>query len=97
MMGQSASFLLAHSARSALVSEHGTAPPGNDAPDEEYDELLQLIVDAEWHPGDIVRTSTGVSWQFRETPYTSDFPEANEPHASGPVSGGSRQRPPQIP
>ena len=33
--------------------------PGNDAPDEEYDELLQLIVDAEWHPGDIVRTYQG--------------------------------------
>ena len=56
------------------MSEHGTAPPGNDALDKEYDELLHLIVDAEWHPGDIVRTSNGVTWQFRETPYTSDFP-----------------------
>ena len=64
------------------MSEHGTAPPGNNAPEEEYDELLHLIVDAEWHPGDIVRTSKGVTWQFRKTPYTSDFPEANEPHSS---------------
>ena len=64
------------------MSEHGTAPSCNDAPDEEYDELLHLIVDAEWHPGDIVRTSKGVTWQFRKTPYTSDFPEASEPHSS---------------
>ena len=64
------------------MSEHGTASPGNDAPNEEYDELLHLIVDAEWHPGDIVRTTKGVRWRFRETPYTSDFPETNEPHSS---------------
>jgi hypothetical protein len=81
MMGQSASPSLAHLARSAVMSEYGTAAPGNDAPDEEYDELLQLIVDAEWHPGDIVRTTKGVRWQFRKTPYTSDFPDANEPHS----------------
>jgi hypothetical protein len=40
MMGQSASPSLAHLARSAVMSEYGTAVPGNDAPDEEYDELL---------------------------------------------------------
>ena len=64
------------------MSEHSTAPPGNDAPDEEYDELVDLIVNAEWHPGDIVRTTKGVRWRFRETPYTSEFPEADEPHSS---------------
>jgi hypothetical protein len=86
MMGQSASSSLAHSARRAVMSAHDTAPPGNDAPDDEYDELVQLIVAAEWHPGDIVRTSKGGRWQFRETPYTSDFSEANGPHASGKAS-----------
>ena len=65
------------------MSEHGTAPPGNDAPDEEYDELLHLIVDAEWHPGDIVRTSKGGRWQFRKPSYTSDFPDGNELLSSG--------------
>jgi hypothetical protein len=44
--------------------------------------LVQLIVAAEWHPGDIVRSTKGITWQFRKTPYTSDFPEANELHAS---------------
>ena len=71
------------------MSEHGTAPPGNDAADKEYDELLHLIVDAEWHPGDIVRTSKGVTWQFRETPYTSDFPEANKLHSSDKARKGA--------
>jgi hypothetical protein len=64
------------------MSEHGTVPPSDDPPDEEYDELVQLIVAAEWHPGDIVRSTKGITWQFRKTPYTSDFPEANELHAS---------------
>ena len=60
------------------MSEHGTASPGND-PRDEYDELVQLIVNMEWHPGDIVRTSKGVTWQFRETPSTSDIP-IDDPH-----------------
>ena len=75
------------------MSEHGTAPPGNNAPEEEYDELLHLIVDAEWHPGDIVHTSRGGRWQFRKTPYTSGFPEASEPHSSDKVrKDASRSR-----
>jgi hypothetical protein len=64
------------------MSEHSTVPPDDDPPDEEYDELLQLIVAAKWRPGDIVRTTKGVTWQFRKMPYTSDFPEANQLHAS---------------
>jgi hypothetical protein len=64
------------------MSEHGTVPLGDDPPDEEYDELVRLIVAAEWHPGDIFRSTKGITWQFRKTPYTSDFPESNELHAS---------------
>jgi hypothetical protein len=47
----------------------------DDARADEYVELIQLIGDGGWHPGDIVRTATGVTWQFRETPYTTEFPE----------------------
>jgi hypothetical protein len=46
-----------------------------DAQADEYVELIQLIVAGGWHPGDIVRTATGVTWQFRETPCTTEFPE----------------------
>jgi hypothetical protein len=37
-------------------------------------------------------TSQGVTWQFRETPYTSEFPEVQERHASErtPASYGLR-------
>ena len=64
------------------MSEHGTGSPDDDPSDEEYDELVRLIVAAQWHPGDTVRTTKGVTWQFRQMPYTSDFPEANERHAA---------------
>jgi hypothetical protein len=46
-----------------------------DSRQDEYAELVHLIVDGGWHPGDIVRTSTGVTWQFRKIPYTTEFPE----------------------
>src|SRR5688500_3952362 len=46
-----------------------------DSRQDEYAELVQLIVAGGWNPGDIVRTSKGVRWQFRETPYTTDFSE----------------------
>jgi hypothetical protein len=55
-----------------------------EAPDDEYDELVQLIVEAEWQPGDLVGTATGTIWQFRVTPYTSDFPDVSTPHAATP-------------
>jgi hypothetical protein len=42
---------------------------------DEYAELVHLIVEGGWHPGDIVRTSRGATWQFRKIPYTADFPE----------------------
>ena len=41
-----------------------------EAPDDEYDELVQLIVSTEWQPGDTFRTAKGSTWQFRVTPYT---------------------------
>jgi hypothetical protein len=47
----------------------------DDARADEYVELLQLIVAGGWHPGDSVRTARGVTWQFRETPSTTEFPE----------------------
>jgi hypothetical protein len=55
-----------------------------EAPDDEYDELVQLIVYTEWQPGDTFRTAKGSTWQFRVTPYTSDFPDVSTPHAATP-------------
>jgi hypothetical protein len=57
-----------------------------DSPAAEYDELAHLIVDGAWNPGDIICTSLGVTWQFRTVPYTSDFPETMERHASRPAT-----------
>ena len=68
------------------MSDHAPAPAGGDALDDEYDELVHLIVETEWNPGDLVHTATGLTWQFRVTPYTSDFPD---------VSAGPRRRPGQ--
>ena len=47
---------------------------------DEYAELWQRIVAGGWIPGDKFCTSQGVTWQFRETPYTSEFSEVQERH-----------------
>jgi hypothetical protein len=54
---------------------HDHTPADEDSRQDEYDELVHLIADGGWNPGDVVRTSKGVTWQFRVTPYTTDFPE----------------------
>jgi hypothetical protein len=64
------------------MSDRDLDPASVDSPTEEYEELVHLIVDGVWNPGDIVCTSDGVRWQFREDLYTSDFPETMERHAS---------------
>jgi hypothetical protein len=65
------------------MRDYDHAPAEEDSRSDEYDELVQLIVHAPWHPGALVRTSKGSTWRFRETPYTSEFPEVTERQASG--------------
>jgi hypothetical protein len=61
-----------------MMSDQDPIPAEEPAREDEYDELVPLIVAGRWHPGDLVRTATGTIWQFREVPYTSDFPEGHE-------------------
>jgi hypothetical protein len=68
------------------MSDRDTDLADADSPAAEYDELAHLIVDGVWHPGDIVCTSDGVRWPFREDLYTSGFPETMERHASRPAT-----------
>ena len=60
------------------MSEQALTSPEKEPRHDEYAELRRRIGDGGWNPGDIFCTSQGVTWQFRETPYTSDFPEAPE-------------------
>jgi hypothetical protein len=57
------------------LSRRNSRSANEESRQDEYAELVHLIVDGGWNPGDIVRTSKGVRWKFRETPYTTDFPE----------------------
>ena len=68
------------------MSDHDHVPAEEESRNDEYAELWRRIVTGGWHPGDIFRTSKGAMWKFRETPYTSDFPEVQERHASGQTS-----------
>ncbi len=68
------------------MSDHDKALADEESRDDEYAELWRRIVNGGWNPGDIFRTSKGVTWQFREDLYTSDFPEVHERHASGKTS-----------
>jgi hypothetical protein len=68
------------------MSEHEHVLANEESRNDEYDELVQLIVAVQWHPGDLIRTSKGVTWQFRPAPYTVDFPEEDHPHAANPAS-----------
>ncbi len=65
------------------MSDHDKAPANEESRDDEYAELWRRIVYGGWNPGDIFRTSKGVTWQFREDPYSSEFPEGQERPASG--------------
>jgi len=65
-----------------VKTDQDHTPTKEESRDDEYAELWRWIVDAGWNPGDIFCTSQGVAWQFRETPYTSEFPEVQERHAS---------------
>jgi hypothetical protein len=58
------------------------APADQDARDDEYAELVQLIVQRTWRPGELVRTATGRISQFRATPHTAGFPDADQPHVA---------------
>ena len=60
------------------MSDQDHTPAEDGARVDEYAELWRQIVDGGWNPGDVFCTSQGVTWQFRETPYTSDFPQAPE-------------------
>ena len=68
------------------MKDRHTDPADADTSASEYEELVQLIVDSAWNPGNTVRTSQGRIWQFRTVPYTSDFPQTVERHASRPVT-----------
>ena len=68
------------------MSNRDIDPANGDSPAAEYDELVHLIVDGTWNPGDIVCTSHGARWQFRKDLYTSDFSETMERHASRPAT-----------
>jgi len=60
------------------MSEQALASPEKEPRHDEYAELRGRIVAGGWISGDIFCTSQGVTWQFRETPYTSEFPEVPE-------------------
>ena len=65
------------------MSDHDPVAADEDFRGDEYAELWHRIVVGGWNPGDMFRTSKGVTWQFREIPYTSDFPEWHERPAAG--------------
>jgi hypothetical protein len=75
---------------SVVSSRRDGRSADDDARADEYVELIQLIGDGGWHPGDSVRTATGVTWQFRETPYTTEFPE-QEATSRSPARWAPRQ------
>ena len=54
-----------------------------DPMDDEYYDLLRQISDAGWTVGSIYASTEGVTRQFREGPYESDFPGMVERHVSG--------------
>jgi hypothetical protein len=60
------------------MSEQARISPEKEPRDAEYAELRRRIIAGGWTSGDSFCTSQGVTWQFRETPYTSDFPQAPE-------------------
>jgi hypothetical protein len=64
------------------MSEQARISPEKEPRDAEYAELRRRIVAGGWASGDSFCTSQGVTWQFRETPYTSGFQEVQERHAS---------------
>ena len=68
------------------MSEQALTSPEKEPRHDEYAELRRRIGDGGWNPGDIFCTSQGVTWQFRETPYTSDFPDVHEWRASEQTS-----------
>jgi hypothetical protein len=68
------------------MRDHDHTPADEDSRKNEYDELRRLIVEGQWNPGDIFRTSKGAIWQVRKAPYTAGFPGMNERHASGKAS-----------
>lgn len=72
------------------MNNHDHGPADEDSRNDEYAELWQQIVNGRWNPGDIFRSSTGVAWMFRVTPYTSDFPEMTEQHLLRKPEPGSR-------
>ncbi|HEX5991333.1 MAG TPA: hypothetical protein VFY70_02100, partial [Thermomicrobiales bacterium] len=55
------------------MSDHDHSLPEEKARTDEYAELWRRIGDGGWIPGDIFCTSQGVTRQFRETPYSSEF------------------------
>jgi hypothetical protein len=75
---------------SAVMSDHDDTPPKEESRDDEYAELWRRIVDWGWNPGDIFCTSQGVTWQFRETPYTLGFQRGAGTARVGTEACGSR-------
>lgn len=55
------------------MSEQALTSPEKEPRHDEYAELRRRMVDGGWNPGDIFCTSQGVTRQFRETPYSSEF------------------------
>jgi hypothetical protein len=60
------------------MGDGASAPEDDEAREEEYAELVQLIVHGTWQPGDLVRTTTGRLWQFRATPDTEELPTTTQ-------------------
>ena len=57
------------------MSDQDHPPAEEESRENEHAELWRRIGDGEWNTGDMFCTSQSVTWQFRETPYTSEFPE----------------------
>lgn len=55
------------------MGDRDHTPAAEKARADEYAELWQRIGDGGWIPGDKFCTSQGLTWQFRETPFTSEF------------------------
>ena len=85
-------FISTQSWMDCVMSEHNRPPAAAEARDHEYVELVQLILQSTWRPGDLVRTAAGTIWQFRPVSYTSDFPEASEGPGSATAGGDVNTR-----
>jgi hypothetical protein len=74
------------------MSEHTPTPAAAEARHREYVELVQVILQRTWRPGELVRTAAGTIWQFRPVASTSDVPEERDGSGSARVGGDGDTR-----